>query len=126
LNNTFTAPSCFFWNISYARGASANGRVWVAKESTPNGSPSVSNGRSKAVTATVNQLCKELRPFARTLVDAFAIPRDWLNCAIINEEAARQEAIWQEDSRVMADDRPGAQAPETEDTATDVQAAPRD
>jgi len=82
--------------------------------------------RSKAVTATVNQLCKELRPFARTLVDAFAIPRDWLNCAIINEEAARQEAMWHEDSRVRADDQPGAQAPETEDTATDVQAAPRD
>jgi acyl-CoA oxidase len=30
--------------------------------------------RSKAVTATVNDLCAELRPYAEVLVDAFAIP----------------------------------------------------
>ena len=30
--------------------------------------------RSKAVTSTVNDLCRELRPYAELLVDAFAIP----------------------------------------------------
>jgi len=80
--------------------------------------------RSKAVTATVNQLCKELRPFAGTLVDAFAIPRRWMNCAILDEEAPRQEAMWQEDSRVRSQDQPGAEAPGTARTATDVHVAP--
>jgi len=75
--------------------------------------------RSKAVTATVNELCKELRPYARTLVDAFAIPDEWLNCAILDEEPARQDAMWQEDSRLRERARPGA-----EDTASEVQVAP--
>jgi acyl-CoA oxidase len=34
--------------------------------------------RAKAVTAAVNSLCAELRPHARTLVDAFAIPDRFL------------------------------------------------
>ncbi|HEV7908365.1 MAG TPA: acyl-CoA dehydrogenase [Pseudonocardiaceae bacterium] len=34
--------------------------------------------RSKAITQHVNELCRELRPHARTLVDAFAIPESWL------------------------------------------------
>jgi len=34
--------------------------------------------RSKAVVAAVNDLCKQLRPHARTLVDAFAIPEQFL------------------------------------------------
>ncbi|MDQ7807145.1 acyl-CoA dehydrogenase [Amycolatopsis sp. A133] len=34
--------------------------------------------RGKAVTAAVNRLCSELRPHARTLVDAFAIPEQFL------------------------------------------------
>jgi acyl-CoA oxidase len=34
--------------------------------------------RAKAVTAAVNSLCSELRPHARTLVDAFAIPDRFL------------------------------------------------
>ena len=80
--------------------------------------------RSKAVTATVNQLCKELRPFAGTLVDAFAIPRQWMNCAILEEEAGRQEAMWQEDSRVLGEDQPGAEVPGSATTATDVHVAP--
>ena len=77
--------------------------------------------RSKAITATVNQLCKELRPFAATLVDAFAIPREWMNCAILAEEPDRQEAMWQEDSRLLAQEQPGAEAPGSEHTATRVQ-----
>ncbi|RSM45293.1 acyl-CoA oxidase [Amycolatopsis balhimycina DSM 5908] len=34
--------------------------------------------RAKAVTSAVNRLCSELRPHARTLVDAFAIPDQFL------------------------------------------------
>jgi acyl-CoA oxidase len=34
--------------------------------------------RTKALAATVNALCAELRPHARTLVDAFGIPEPWL------------------------------------------------
>ena len=37
--------------------------------------------RAKALTGAVNDLLKELRPHMRTLVDAFAIPDAWLNCA---------------------------------------------
>jgi hypothetical protein len=32
------APSCFFWNISYACGARSRGSLWVAKSSVPSGS----------------------------------------------------------------------------------------
>ena len=32
---TLTQPSCFFWNISYAAGASSSGSRWVARDSTP-------------------------------------------------------------------------------------------
>ncbi len=34
----------------------------------------LTSGRAKAVVAGVNRLCGELRPHARTLVDAFAVP----------------------------------------------------
>ncbi|MFB9690988.1 acyl-CoA dehydrogenase [Amycolatopsis plumensis] len=34
--------------------------------------------RAKAITSAVNRLCSELRPHARTLVDAFAIPEQFL------------------------------------------------
>jgi acyl-CoA oxidase len=40
-------------------------------------------GRSKAVTKAVDELCGELRPHARTLVDAFGIPEAWLSAAIL-------------------------------------------
>ncbi|MEV6342797.1 acyl-CoA dehydrogenase [Actinoplanes sp. NPDC051851] len=49
--------------------------------------------RSKAVTAVVNDLLRELRPSMRTLVDAFAIPEEWLNCAILREEPDRQDVM---------------------------------
>jgi acyl-CoA oxidase len=38
--------------------------------------------RSKAVTQAVNELCRQLRPKARLLVDAFAIPEPWLSSPI--------------------------------------------
>ncbi|GIE90267.1 acyl-CoA dehydrogenase [Actinoplanes regularis] len=56
--------------------------------------------RSKAITAVINDLLKELRPHLRTLVDAFAIPDEWLNAAILREEPGRQEAMADEDARL--------------------------
>ena len=38
----------------------------------------LTSSRAKAVTAAVNSLCAELRPHARALVDAFAIPDQFL------------------------------------------------
>jgi acyl-CoA oxidase len=38
---------------------------------------------SRAVTAAVNDLCASLRPHARLLVDAFAIPESWLDCPLL-------------------------------------------
>jgi acyl-CoA oxidase len=43
--------------------------------------------RGKAVTRAVNDLCRELRPHARTLVDAFGIPESTLTAAILRESA---------------------------------------
>ncbi|GAA1963337.1 acyl-CoA dehydrogenase [Amycolatopsis minnesotensis] len=40
--------------------------------------------RSKAVVAAVNDLCTQLRPHARTLVDAFAIPEQFLDAAFLS------------------------------------------
>jgi acyl-CoA oxidase len=68
--------------------------------------------RAKALTSTVNALVRELRPHLRTLVDAFAIPDAWLACAILDEEADRQEAMAREDAAVRAG------------TATDLEVAP--
>ena len=39
--------------------------------------------RSKAVVAAVNDLCKLLRPHARTLVDAFAVPEQFLTAPML-------------------------------------------
>ncbi len=39
--------------------------------------------RAKAVSKAVDQLCAELRPHARTLVDAFAIPDSWLGSDLV-------------------------------------------
>ncbi|WP_306213860.1 acyl-CoA dehydrogenase family protein [Actinoplanes sp. RD1] len=68
--------------------------------------------RSKAVTAKVNDLLQQLRPHLRTLVDGFGIPDEWLDAAILREEAARQDVM-------AAHDAPGAAA-----TATNLEVAP--
>ena len=39
---------------------------------------------SKGLTRAVNELCAELRPDARLLVDAFGIPEAWLGAEIAN------------------------------------------
>ncbi|MCU7729227.1 acyl-CoA dehydrogenase family protein [Actinoplanes sp. KI2] len=49
--------------------------------------------RAKAVTGMVNDLLKQLRPAMAELVDAFAIPDEWLACAALREEPGRQEVM---------------------------------
>jgi acyl-CoA oxidase len=49
--------------------------------------------RSKAVTGMVNELLRQLRPSTRELVDAFAIPDEWLACAALSEEPGRQDTM---------------------------------
>ena len=76
--------------------------------------------RAKALTGAVNDLLKELRPHMRTLVDAFAIPDAWLNCAIVAEEPGRQEAMAAHDATLRA----AGGEPQAEATATDLEMAP--
>jgi acyl-CoA oxidase len=51
----------------------------------------LTSARAKSVVAAVNQLCKELRPHARTLVDAFAIPEQFLAAPIVSGDEARRQ-----------------------------------
>jgi acyl-CoA oxidase len=77
--------------------------------------------RAKTLTATVNQLLKELRPHMRTLVDAFAIPDAWLACRILEEEEGRQETMAVHDAEV----RTGAEGRQaSKESATDLEVAP--
>jgi acyl-CoA oxidase len=41
--------------------------------------------RSKAITAAVNELCQQLRPFAGALVDAFGIPAEMITAPIASQ-----------------------------------------
>ncbi len=74
--------------------------------------------RAKLLTATVNQLLKELRPHLVTLVDGFAIPAAWKAAAILEEEPARQEAMAARDAELRA--QTGETTPEGTATAVDV------
>jgi acyl-CoA oxidase len=55
--------------------------------------------RSKAVTARINELLRQLRPRMAELVDAFAIPDEWLACAALREEPGRHEEMAAHDSQ---------------------------
>jgi acyl-CoA oxidase len=59
--------------------------------------------RSKAVTGQVNSLLAQLRPHMAELVDAFAIPDEWLACAALREEPGRQEVMAAHDLLPLAD-----------------------
>jgi len=52
----------------------------------------LSAARAKAVITNVNRLCRELRPHARLLVDAFAIPEELLPQLVRETEVARSAA----------------------------------
>ncbi|GIG54534.1 acyl-CoA dehydrogenase family protein [Demequina activiva] len=43
----------------------------------------ISSGRSKAIGAQINDLCRELRPHALSLVEGMGIPEAWLGAAIL-------------------------------------------
>jgi len=79
--------------------------------------------RAKALTGSVNDLLKELRPHLRTLVDAFAIPAAWLNCAIVTEEPDRQEVMAAHDAALQAAGR-GAETGTDDATANSLDVAP--
>ncbi|SDF62234.1 Acyl-coenzyme A oxidase [Blastococcus fimeti] len=74
--------------------------------------------RAKTLTATVNQLLRELRPHLITLVDGFAIPHSWKAAAILEEEPGRQEAMAARDAELRAQN--GEHTPEGTATAVDV------
>ncbi|TQN38102.1 acyl-coenzyme A oxidase [Blastococcus colisei] len=76
--------------------------------------------RAKLLTATVNQLLKELRPHLITLVDGFAIPAEWKAARILEEEADRQEAMAARDAELRTQN--GEDTPQG--TATDLEVAP--
>ncbi|RZU34037.1 acyl-CoA dehydrogenase [Blastococcus saxobsidens] len=76
--------------------------------------------RAKLLTATVNQLVRELRPHMITLVDAFAIPAHWKAAAILEEEPGRQEAMAARDAEPRAQNGGGT----VEGTATDLDVPP--
>jgi acyl-CoA oxidase len=76
--------------------------------------------RARALTGAVNELLGQLRPHLRTLVDAFAIPDAWLNCAVLREEPARQEAMAAHDATLRA----AGEQPQADATATDLAMAP--
>ena len=48
----------------------------------------LSNARSKAVTATVNELNRRVRPIAQQLVDAFGVPREMLRAELLDFPAS--------------------------------------
>jgi acyl-CoA oxidase len=76
--------------------------------------------RAKALTGAVNDLLGQLRPHMRTLVDAFAVPEAWLNCAVLAEEPGRQQAMAEHDAALRA----AGLEPQEDATATDLQMAP--
>ncbi|MFF4598676.1 acyl-CoA dehydrogenase [Amycolatopsis sp. NPDC001319] len=63
----------------YALSAIEEDRAWFLEHGR------LTSSRSKAVTAAVNELCAELRPHARTLVDAFAIPAQFLAAPMLRD-----------------------------------------
>jgi acyl-CoA oxidase len=47
----------------------------------------ISQAQAKGVVGSVDRLCAELRPHARTLVDAFGIPDSWLTSELLAESS---------------------------------------
>jgi acyl-CoA oxidase len=53
----------------------------------------ITGARAKAITAAVNDLCGELRPHARLLVDAFGVPEEALAAPIARGDEARRQDL---------------------------------
>jgi acyl-CoA oxidase len=61
----------------YAVSCIEDDRAWFLEHGR------LSNARAKAVTARVNELCRQVRPIAQDLVDAYAVPREMLRAEIL-------------------------------------------
>ena len=62
----------------YALSAIEQDRAWFLEHGR------LSNARSKAVTAKVNELNRQVRPIAQQLVDAFGVPREMLRAELLD------------------------------------------
>jgi acyl-CoA oxidase len=49
----------------------------------------LSSARSKAISREVSSLCRQLRPIAEDLVDAFGIPPEMLHAEMLQESGSR-------------------------------------
>ncbi len=70
--------------------------------------------RAKQVTAAVNDLCRELRPHMRTLVDGFGIPPQWVDAPIAQGAEARRQDQARAERPVSPAPRAGVPAARTE------------
>jgi len=61
----------------YAASCMEEDRAWFLEHGR------LSNARAKAVTARLNELCRQVRPIAQDLVDAYAVPREMLRAEIL-------------------------------------------
>jgi acyl-CoA oxidase len=60
----------------------------------------IAPSQARRVTRAVNELCRELRPHARLLVDGFGIPEDWIDAPLAQgEERRRQDEQRDHDAR---------------------------
>jgi acyl-CoA oxidase len=62
----------------------------------------LTSARARTVTKAVDELCATLRPHARTLVDAFGIPENWLAAPMLTGEATAQRGGVEEPSDLAA------------------------
>ena len=62
----------------YALSSIEEDRAWFIEHGR------LTTTRSRAVTATVNELCGQLRPQARTLVDALGVPEGLITAPIVH------------------------------------------
>ncbi|CAN5635563.1 hypothetical protein BH10ACT10_BH10ACT10_29720 [soil metagenome] len=66
----------------YALWSIGTDRAWFLEHGR------LSNARSKAVTAQVNELGRRVRPVAQQLVDAFGVPREMLRAELLEFPAS--------------------------------------
>ncbi|MFV0633665.1 acyl-CoA dehydrogenase [Demequina sp.] len=61
----------------YALQSIHDDRAWFMEHNR------ITSGRSKAIGAQINDLCRELRPHALSLVEGLGVPEKWLGAAIL-------------------------------------------
>ncbi len=63
----------------FALGSIHDSRAWFMEHNR------ISSARSKAIGAQINELCRELRPHALSLVEGLGVPESWLGAAILKD-----------------------------------------